>query len=154
MSPTVPRRRAFICGLAALPIGAAALSAEALNDTELLRLGTRFEEAWEREAEHWRAFPETEIPLKEIERLGRAAEGAARVTQRIADEIERHQAVSLAGVLVKMRVCSWSHSGEPFDGTFLWDNAGGSIPTTDFRFAEAVLRDLMAIDGRPTPVSG
>ena len=26
---------------------------------------------------------------------------------------------------------------------------GSSRPTTDFRFAEAVLRDLMAIDGRP-----
>ena len=78
MSPTVPRRRAFICGLAALPLGAASLSAEVPNDTELLRLGRLFEEAWEREAKHWRSFPETEISLEEIERLGAAAEGAAR----------------------------------------------------------------------------
>ena len=153
MSPTIPRRRAFICGLAVLPIGAAAFSEETSSDAELLRLGKLFEQAWEREAEFWRAFPEAETSEGENARLWAAAERAARVTHGIADEIERHQAVTLAGVLVKMRVCSWSHSGEPFDGGFLWGHEDRR-PTTDFRLAEAVLRDLKAIDGRPTPVSG
>ena len=124
-------RRAFVCGLAVLPISAAAFPAEVLSDAELLRLGRAFEEAWEREVKLWRAFPETETSEEENKRLWDAAEKAARLTSEIVDEIERHQATSLAGVLVKVRACSWTHIGEPFDGTFLWDRDHRA--TTDFR---------------------
>ena len=142
-------RRAFMRGLAAMPLATVPVGMPAEHG--LSRLGAQFERAWEREAACWHAFPSVKISDEHDSRLWAAAESSARCTSDIIAQIERQRATTLEGVLVKVRACAHCHSGEPFDGSFLWTHEG--LPTTDIRLAEAVLRDLMAIDGRPVPLS-
>ena len=114
-------------------------------DAELIALGHLFNEAWAREAACWDATA-ARTTAEEAERLWNIAAAAGDATKAFADRIEALTATTFAGVLVKVRVCSWTHSGEPFTDDFFGDN-----PTTDHRMAAAVLRDLMAIGGHLSP---
>ena len=142
-------RRTFKNGLAAMPL--ATLPATLASEAELLRLGAEFELAWDRQAACERATAPADSPDDVHDALYAAFETAYHATSAIVDKIEGIKATTLDGVLVKLRACSWCHSGEPFDGSFLWDDPRCPA-TTDFRCAEGVLRDLLAIDGRPVPV--
>ena len=141
-------RRDFLRGLAAMPL--ATLPAALSGDAELLRLGAEFELAWDRQVACERALSVGAAQIDENPALYAKFDETYYAVSAMVDKIEGMQATTLFGILVKLRACSWCHSGEPFDGTFLWDH-DGSLPTTDYRLAEAVLRDLMAIDGRPVP---
>ena len=135
-----------LAGIVAADAGPVAKS----PDAELVRLGALFDAAWEAEAACWRAVEAIEGD-EDRDRLDVVPDAAVKRTEAIADEIAKLQATSLAGLLVKVRVCSWCHGGEPFDGTFLDDGGPGWSPTRDFKMAEAILHDLLAIDGRSVP---
>ena len=118
------------------------LKTAAAPDADLLRLGVLFEAAWQDEVTAWAAYQRAQ----RSDVLARRWNAANDVTSGIVEQIETLPATTFAGLIVKTRACSWTHSGEPFDDEFF-----GCHGSTDYRLATSVLNDLMAIDGRPLP---
>ena len=130
-----PDRRFIVAGAGLLALLAKPATA-AGNDAELVRLGAQLDAAWSEQVASDKADNDIDEPHE------RACE--------IAHRIEQMQATTIAGLIVKARACSWCHGGEPFEPDFF---SLDGHPTTDLRLAASVFRDLLALSGRPVPVS-
>ena len=61
-------------------------------------------------------------------------------TAAVVAKIEQHQAHTLEGLRVKARAIMWRHQWGKFEPFSL-----GEQQTTDIRFSEAIIRDLVGV---------
>jgi hypothetical protein len=108
-------------------------------DAQLLRLNAQPTDAWAQENHAW-AVAEGEIdddgPL-----TIRASE-AGDVSEAIITRIENMPALTLDGLLVKLRAASWCRSGHAFS---IWDLDQSQNPSRDIRLLASVIADLSSM---------
>ena len=108
-------RRGLLAMAPAAALVAPAIAAAAHPDAELLHLGARFDALAAEEAALWRVadahcYGET-VDEAVSEAAGDQAEEFSARASEVIGEIERHEASTLAGVLVKVRCLLWCHVG-------------------------------------------
>ena len=152
MTGTTPKpaasRRSFVGHLvgagaaAAIVTTGTAVSAQVPvhADAELLRLGSLMDAAAIAERDAWAASDLAE------EDEGPAFMRARALQDRVhalVGQIEQHRAVTLAGLLVKMRAITWCCDGDTVSVKDLCPYA--AHPTTDIRLLDGLLTDLTAM---------
>ncbi len=101
------------------------------------------DKAWATENEAWALVDETGDALDALR-----ANELFDITRDIVAQIEDEAALTLAGLLVKMRAIACCRGGHPM---VVGDLAHGQAPSTDVRLAAGILGDLRGMTAPEYP---